>query len=138
MEEHGREQRDHDWKRVQEQCVDGGRDEMQCVEIAAGLPNVARAAHDRQAEEAAAWRQALPRHGGRQPEQQSRQPEAITQELRRAQSETVGELAEDAEAAEETGRGDNKCHSSRTAIADRRAHAVILGTRPNYWTSTGT
>ena len=111
---------------------------MQRAEVAARLTDVSGAAHDRQTDEATAWRQVLPHDGGCQPEQLSGQPEAITQKLRGTQSETVGQLPEDTEAAEETGRRDNKCHSGRTAIADRRTHAAILGTRPNYWTRTGT
>ena len=111
---------------------------MQRVEVAARLADIAGAAHDRQADYAAPRRQALMHdHGGR-PEENGGEPESIAEQLRRAQPETIGELAEDAQRAEATCRADDECHPGRTSIADRRTHAAILETGRNYWTRTGT
>src|SRR3989442_974209 len=109
---------------------------MQGAEITARLPNVPGAAHDREADEAPAWRKVLASRDRRQPEQDRSQGEAITEQLRRGQPEAIGELPEDAQGAEADSRPDDERDANRASIRFGRPHPAILGSG-RYWTMTG-
>src|SRR5712691_9123801 len=109
---------------------------MQGAKITARLPNVPGAAHDREADQAPAWRKGLASRDRCQPEEERSQCEAITQELRGGETETVGELAEDAQGAEADSRPDDERDADRASIRRGRPHPAILGSG-RYWTMTG-
>src|ERR1700737_3796156 len=98
---------------------------MEGAEVTRGLADIADPTHDRDTNQAASRRQALSNDARPQPEQPRPQGEAITEQLRRTQSEAVGELAEDAQGAEATGRADDEGHAGRASIRGR-GHADIL------------
>src|SRR5260370_9459814 len=99
---------------------------MEGTEIARGLADIAGAAHDGETYQAAARREALSRDRGGQPEQESGQCEAITEQLRRGQPEAVGELPEDAQGAEAAGRPYDERNAHRVAIHPGLPPPVIL------------
>src|SRR5438309_1349202 len=109
---------------------------MKRIEIGTRLPDVPGAAHDEEPEQTAAWRDGLAYRDRRKPEQHGRKCEAIAQELRSRKPETIGEFAEDTEAAEADRRTDDKRDAGRVSVRCGRRHPVILGMR-RYWTITG-
>ena len=99
---------------------------MEGTEVAARLPDISSAAHDDESEQTTSWWQALSQDQGSEPEQQGCQSEAIAEQLRRGQPQTIGDLAEDAEGAKADRRADDECHAGRTSVAGGRRHPVIL------------
>src|ERR1700687_2128685 len=122
-EKNDRKQGDRDRKRVQQQRVGRGGDEMQGAEVAARRADIAGTAHDDETEQAAPWWKTLANHDRRQPEQYGRQRETIAEQLRSGEPETVGELAEDPQRAEADGGSDHKCDARHVSILRGRGHA---------------